>query len=64
MICEAKRYSESKVDAVAKALSRFEVYTTYRSFKAFHFQQAINFKQVLAEQHGVYSGARLSKATL
>jgi len=61
---EAKRHSESTVDAVAKALSRFAVYTTYRSFKAFHFQQAIGFKRALAEQHGAYSGQKLSKATL
>jgi site-specific recombinase XerD len=36
---EAKRHSESTVDATAKALSRFESYTKYRDFKAFHFEQ-------------------------
>jgi len=30
---EAKRHSESTVDAVAKALNRFEEYTKYRDFK-------------------------------
>jgi site-specific recombinase XerD len=44
---EAKRHSESTVDAAAKALSRFEEYTQYRDFKAFHFEQAIAFKQYL-----------------
>ena len=47
---EAKRHSEPTVDAAAKALNRFEVYTRYRDFKAFHFQQAIAFKKHLAEQ--------------
>jgi len=61
---EAKRHSEPSVDAAAKALSRFEVYTGYRDFKAFHFQQAIAFKRHLAEQRGQKSGEKLSKATL
>ncbi len=61
---EAKRQSEPTVDAVAKALSRFETQTKYRDFKAFHFEQAIAFKKYLAEQNGQRSGERLSKATL
>jgi integrase len=61
---EAKRHSEPTVDAVAKALNRFEVYTKYRDFKAFHFEQAIAFKKHLAEQKGKQSGEKLSKATL
>ena len=61
---EAKRHSEPTVDAAAKALSRFEGYTKYRDFKAFHFKQAIAFKRHLAEQKGQQSGEKLSKATL
>ena len=61
---EAKRHSEPTVDAAAKALNRFEVYTRYRDFKAFHFHQAISFKKHLAEQRGQHSGEKLSKATL
>lgn len=61
---EAKRHSEQTVDAAAKALNRFEVYTRYRDFKAFHFEQAIAFKRYLAEQKGKRSGKNLSKATL
>jgi integrase len=61
---EAKRHGEPMVDAVAKALSRFEAYTGYRDFKAFHFQQAVAFKRHLAEQKGQQSGEKLSKATL
>ena len=61
---EAKRHSEPTVDAAAKALNRFEVYTKYRDFKTFHFQQAVAFKKHLAEQRGQQSGEKLSKATL
>jgi site-specific recombinase XerD len=61
---EAKRHSESTVDAAAKALNRFEVYTRYRDFKAFHTEQAIAFKKHLARQKGAQSGEILSKATL
>jgi len=61
---EAKRYSEPTVDAAAKALNRFEVYTKHRDFKAFHSEQAIAFKRHLAEQTGQQSGEKLSKATL
>jgi site-specific recombinase XerD len=61
---EAKRQSEPTVDAVAKALDRFEVYTKHRDFGAFHFEQAIAFKKHLAEQRAHRSGKELSKATL
>jgi len=61
---EAQRHSEPTVDAVAKALHRFEVQTKHRDFKAFHFEQAIAFKRHLAEQKAVRSGEKLSKATL
>jgi integrase len=61
---EAKRQSEPTVDAAAKALSRFEAHTKYRDFKAFHFEQAVAFKNFLADQKGQQSGEKLSKATL
>ncbi len=61
---EAKRHSEPTVDAVAKALARFEVDTKYRDFKAFHFEQAIAFKKHLAKQKAQRSGKKLSKATM
>lgn len=61
---EAKRQSEPTVDAVAKALSRFEENTRYRDFEGFHYEQAIAFKRHLAEQRGQRSGEKLSKATL
>jgi integrase/recombinase XerD len=61
---EAKRHSEPTVDAVAKALARFESDTKFRDFRMFHFQQAIAFKNHLAEQQSALSGEKLSKATL
>ena len=60
---EAKRNDEQTVDAVAKALSRFESYTKYRDFKSFHIQQAINFKKHLTSQvHSVAPQALLPLA--
>ncbi|MGB4226485.1 MAG: tyrosine-type recombinase/integrase [Candidatus Dechloromonas phosphoritropha] len=61
---EAKRHSEPTVDAVAKALARFEDDTRHRDFKSFHFEQAIAFKKRLAEQRNQQTGEKLSKATL
>jgi integrase len=61
---EAKRHSESTVDAVAKALDRFEIDTKHRAFKTFHYEQAIAFKRRLAEQRSLRTSEKLSKATL
>jgi integrase/recombinase XerC len=61
---EAKRQSESTVDAVAKALNRFEVHSKFRDFRNFHFEQAIAFKNFLAEQNNQKTGEKLSKSTL
>jgi site-specific recombinase XerD len=61
---EARRHSEPTVDAVAKALARFEADTKYRDFKSFHFEQAIAFKRHLTEQKNQQTGEKLSKATL
>ena len=55
---------ETSIDGVATALHEFEVYTSYREFKAFHYQQAVAFKRHLAEQMSRRSGDQLSKATL
>ena len=60
---EAKRQSEPTVDAVAKALARFEADTGYRDFKAFHHEQAIAFKRRLAEQDSQVTSVKLSHAT-
>jgi integrase len=60
---EAKRRSEASIDAVAKALNRFEVYTRFKSFKAFRIEQAVAFKDHLAKQLNARSKEPLSKAT-
>ena len=52
------------MDAVAKALARFEEDTKFRNFDAFHFEQAVAFKKRLAEQASQVTGQKLSKATL
>lgn len=60
---EAKRYSESSLDTVAKALSRFEDYNSYRDFRKFHIEQAVAFKRYLARQLNAKTGKPLSRAT-
>ena len=62
-LMEADHYSESTVDAVAAALSRFEADTGFKDFKKFHHEQAIAFKRRLSATRGA-SGELLSKATL
>lgn len=61
---EAKRQNEASVDAAAKSISRFESYTKFKDFKAFHFEQAVGFKKHLAKQENQQTGNKLSKATL
>ncbi len=61
---EAQRQNEASVDAVAKAISRFEAYTKWRDFKAFHFEQAVGFKAHLLRCRNAVSGSPLSKATM
>ena len=63
-LAEAQGYSEQTIDAVAKAIARFEAYTRYKDFKTFHIEQAKGFKRDLADQRGHRSGEPLSKATL
>src|SRR5215813_8204583 len=63
-LAEAQGHSEQSIDAVAKAISRFEASTRYKDFKTFHIEQANAFKRGLADQRGHRSGEPLSKATL
>jgi integrase len=63
-LLEAQGHSEQTIDAVAKAIARFEAYTRYKDFKSFHIEQARAFKRDLTEQRGSRSGEPLSKATL
>src|SRR6476661_8685313 len=63
-LAEALGHSEQTIDAVAKAIARFEAYTRYKDFKTFHIEQAKAFKRDLADQRGQRSSEPLSKATL
>lgn len=60
---EALGKSEATLDGIRKALCRFEEYAAARDFKSFHREQAIGFKENLAEQTGVRSGEVLSCTT-
>jgi integrase/recombinase XerD len=60
---EAKGQSEDSVDAVAKAIARFEADTQHRDFKAFHSERAVAFKRRLADRDSKTTGEKLSKAT-
>lgn len=55
--------SEGSLDAIRKALARFEDYTGSRDFKTFRREQAIGFKERLAETDGQRTGERLSYST-
>ncbi len=61
---QARGQNEASIDAVAKAISRFENYNKYKDFKMFHFEQAISFKKHLAKQQHHKTGKPLSLATL
>ncbi len=63
LLKEAKGQSEDTVDAVAKAIDRFETDTQHRDFRAFHFEQAVAFKRRLADRDSKITGEKLSKAT-
>ena len=62
-LAEAKGFSEPTLDAVAKALNRFETYTKYRDLRTFHIEQAKGFKASLAEQVSIRTKEQLSPAT-
>ncbi len=61
---QAKGQSEDTVDAVAKAIARFEADTQHRDLKTFRTEQAVAFKRRLADRTSQATGGKLSKATL
>ena len=61
---EAKRHSEASIDCIAKAIIRFEQYNKFKDFKAFHFNQAVGFKNSLLTQKSLKTGDNLSKSTI
>jgi site-specific recombinase XerD len=61
---EAQRRDEGSIDAVAKALARFEDANGHKDFKTFHRAQAVAFKQKLDKQPAIRTGKPLSRATV
>lgn len=61
---DAKGQNPSSIDGVAMALTKFEKYNKRKDFKAFHFEQAIGFKNYLLRQNNASTGKKLSKATI
>lgn len=60
---EAKGKSEATLDGVRKALARFEDYTGAKDFKTFRREQAIGFKDRLADTGAVRTAETLSAST-
>jgi len=60
----AKGMSEASLDAVAKAIHRFEGSTKFRDFRKFHVEQAVAFRRQLSETMSTATGKPLSQATL
>jgi integrase len=56
--------SDATVDAVAKAIHRFEVFTKFRSFRKFHIDQAKAFRIQLTATKSSVTGKPLSHITL
>ena len=60
---EAEQHGEQSLDAILKALHRFDSYNKFRPFRAFHYEQAIAFKRHLGEAMSERGGGPLSLAT-
>ena len=52
---------QATVDAVAKSLARFEDYTRARDFAKFRREQAMGFRDRLAEQRNARTGEQLAR---
>lgn len=61
---EAQRRGEASIDAVTKALARFEAANGHKDFKSFHRRQAVAFKRTLDKELAVRTGQPLSRATV
>jgi integrase len=60
----AKGKQEATINAVLKAIDRFECSTSFRSFKAFHIEQAKAFREKLLDQPNARGEDHLSAATM
>jgi integrase len=63
-LSDVKGRDEASLDAVAKAIERFDDYNRRKDFKKFHIEQARGFKAHLMEQTNVKTGAPLSASTI
>jgi integrase len=63
-LADVKGRDEASLDAVTKALERFDDYNKRRDFKKFHIEQARAFKAFLMEQRNARTGAPLSASTV
>jgi site-specific recombinase XerD len=63
-LSDVKGRHEASLDAVAKAIERFDEYNRRRDFKKFHIEQARGFKSHLMEQRNARTGAPLSASTI
>jgi len=61
---EADRKSDSTIDGIRKAISRYEDYTGLKDFATFNREQAAAFKRHLAKTKAERSGTPLAKATM
>jgi integrase/recombinase XerD len=60
----ARGLSEATIDVATAAIHRFEQSTGFRSFKKFHFEQAIAFRRRLDEAISAHNAKPFSKATV
>jgi integrase len=61
---DAKGRDEASLDAVAKAIARFEEHFRSRDFRKFHIEQARAFKEHLMESKNLRTGTPLSASTV
>ncbi|MGH6924647.1 MAG: tyrosine-type recombinase/integrase [Propylenella sp.] len=61
---EARGKADSTVDAVRRAIGRFETYTGRKDLATFNREQAIGFKKHLANGRAMRSGQAIAKSTL
>ena len=61
---EADQKADSTIDAIRKAIVRFEQDTGFKDFRTFNKEQAIAFKKHLAKQKAIRTGQPISKSTM
>ncbi len=61
---EADQKADSTIDAIRKAIVRFEQDTGFKDFRTFNKEQAIAFKRHLAQQKSARTGQPISKSTM